>query len=156
MHLHSLHYHKEQKAVTFLINRFCWEIAHEHEKYGSYYRVHAGFCAHNVDDVSWDQPMDNSFSPKNTAESGSEKDLLLNLLSIENKNGYLLIHFSGHKTLRLKISPFPCGDAKCGGVHEKLADIKLFDNDHPWPTLNKPKHLFEHLEELLEEQAVGV
>lgn len=120
--LTSLEYDSENKRVTGLVNRFCWEHAHEHKHLGTYYRVHSGFCIHHVESMHLQ------------GFHQASKQRLFNLLSLSISEDLILTMVcSGNHSVKLKLTD----------LYFQLADL-----DQPWPTPNKPKHLHEHLEEL--------
>ncbi|MBY0281808.1 MAG: DUF2948 family protein [Alphaproteobacteria bacterium] len=129
--LTSVHFDKDAKTFTCLINRFCWEYLDAHPNEERYYRVHSGFSVSNVLSVH-----KRNFDQKHPLR-------VLNLLMIsvdEPKKGRQTIHllFSGDKEIRLEVE----------SIHCQLGDI-----DHPWHTSKKPIHIHEHLEELEKKRA---
>jgi hypothetical protein len=122
--LSSLDYDQENKRLTGLVNRFCWEHAHEHGELDSYYRVHSGFCIYHVE----------SMHLQGFHQASPQRLFSLLSLSINQENPLTLTMFcSGDHAIKLSLTALYC----------QLADL-----DQPWPTPNKPKHLHEHLEEL--------
>lgn len=128
--LSSLEYDQENKRLTGLINRFCWEHVHQHvSKQGhldSYYRVHAGFCIHHVE----------SMHLQGFHQASPQR--MFNLLSLSLEDLTLTILCSGDHAIKLNLT----------SLYYQLADL-----DQPWPTPNKPKHLHEYMEELNQKTA---
>lgn len=129
--LTSVHFDKDAKTFTCLLNRFCWEHLDAHPNEDRYYRVHAGFSVSNVLNVH-----KRNFDLKHPVR-------VLNLLMIkvdEPKKEHQTIHllFSGDKEIRLEVE----------SIHCQLGDV-----DHPWHTDKRPMHLHEHLEELEKKRA---
>lgn len=111
----SVVYDKEQKTMTFLTNRFCWEIPENIED--AYYRVHSGLLFYNIENVH----------EKNIDQNNKKRILSFLAAKIDDiddkKNIYLF--FSDDACIRLTVS-----DIKC-----VLADI-----DEPWSTQTIPDH----------------
>lgn len=129
--LTSIHFDKDAKTFTCLVNRFCWEHLDAHPNEERYYRVHSGFSVSNVLNVH----------KRNFHQSHPERVLNLLMITVDDlQKGQLNIHllFSGDKEIRLEVE----------SVHCQLGDV-----DHPWHTNKRPMHLHEHLEELEKKRA---
>jgi len=129
--LTSVHFDKDAKTFTCLVNRFCWEHLDAHPEEERYYRVHSGFSVSNVLCVH----------KRNFHQSHPERVLNLLIITVdEPQKGQFNIHllFSGDKEIRLEVE----------SIHCQLGDV-----DHPWHTSKRPMHLHEHLEELEKKRA---
>lgn len=129
--LTSIHFDKDAKTFTCLVNRFCWEHLDTHPNEECYYRVHSGFSVSNVLNVH----------KRNFHQKHPERVLNLLMITVdEPKKGHQTIHllFSGDKEIRLEVESILC---------------QLGDVDHPWHTSKRPMHLHEHLDELEKKRA---
>ena len=129
--LTSIHFDKDTKIFTCLLNRFCWEHLNTHPNEELYYRVHSGFSVANVQNVH----------RRNFDHRRNERVLNLLMITVdEPKEKYQTIHllFSGDREIRLEVE----------SIHCQLGDV-----DNPWHTSKRPMHLYEHLEELEKKRA---
>ncbi len=129
--LTSMHFEKEDKTFSCLVNRFCWEHVDAHPNENRYYRVHTGLVFSNVFAVH----------QRNFDQKHEQRILNLLMMTVEeHKNSKKTIHllFSGDKEIKLEVKSIQC----------HFGDI-----DHPWSTSKKPTHLHEHLEELEKKSA---
>lgn len=129
--LTSIHFDKDTKIFTCLLNRFCWEHLNTHPNEELYYRVHSGFSVANVQNVH----------RRNFDHGRNERVLNLLMITVdEPKEKYQTIHllFSGDREIRLEVE----------SIHCQLGDV-----DNPWHTSKRPMHLYEHLEELEKKRA---
>ncbi len=122
--LSSMHVNFEKGTFSCLMNRFCFEHADDFDKYSSYYRVHVGFSVQNVVRMQ----------TRNFDHLSSHR--VFNLLTIKVDNSeagksFLCLLFSADREIRLEVS----------SVYVQMNDVGL-----PWPTPQKPIHIYEHLE----------
>lgn len=117
----SVVYDAQMQTMTFLCNRFCWEVPEEdmNDK-PLYYRVHAGLLFKNVKAVHEKHINQN------------DKSLILSFLmaTVEKREDdyFVYLMFSDDACIRLTLSSIDC----------VLADI-----DEPWTTQSYPTHLEE-------------
>lgn len=119
----SMVYEPKNATFTLLANRFCWEYPPvDHEGAPMYHRVHSGLCFRNVEKVHH-----RGFQRKGHTR-------ILNLLTLHAVKGEA-IHLicSGDNEIRIKTKNLHC---------------HLGDLHHPWPTREKPTHIYEHIEAL--------
>jgi hypothetical protein len=114
----------EPKSATFsmLAHRFCREHPPlDHEEGPLYHRVHSGLCFHNVDKVHH----------RGVNRKGDTR--FLNFLSFQQPTPNT-IHLicSGDNEIRIETKDLHC---------------RLGDVSEPWPTRQKPTHLYEHIED---------
>ncbi len=120
----SMEYDPKAKMFRALANRFCWEHGEmEHEGQPLYHRTHTGIEIHNVTHVSH----------KGLDFKGQNRSY--NLISVHSdSNGSIHFVLSGGSELRLDVE----------NIHLHLGDVQ-----HPWPTRKKPKHIHEHVTEIV-------
>jgi hypothetical protein len=125
----SVAFDQENKTLTILANRFCWEIPEEEDNNdeSTYYRVHSGLLFKNVEAVH----------EKNIHTNEKARIISLLIGNIEKKLDayHLYLHFSDDACMRLTLSDIDC----------VLADI-----DEPWSTHSIPMHDVE-----IDEQALS-
>lgn len=118
----SITYDKEQKILSILANRFCWEIPEEKTDNPIYYRVHAGLMFKNVE-MMHEKKIDQN-----------DRSRILSFLTAhidehsDHKSDHTLVYlmFSDNASIRLTLNHIDC----------TLADI-----DEPWSTRARPEHL---------------
>lgn len=120
----SVVYDAHAKTMTFLCNRFCWEVPEDDLSGNAYYhRVHAGLLFQNVQAVH----------EKNIDQK--DRGLILSFLmaTVDKQEDYYYIYlmFSHDACIRLTVSSIDC----------VLADI-----DEPWTTQIYPTHQIEDSE----------
>jgi hypothetical protein len=111
----SVVFDKEQKTMTFLTNRFCWEIPENTQD--DYYRVHSGLLFYNIEGVH----------EKNIDQTNKKRILSFLAAKVEvvDNARHIYLFFSDDACIRMTVS-----DIKC-----ILADI-----DEPWSTQTVPNH----------------
>lgn len=117
---------KENKTLSLLTNRFCWEVPEESEDDPVYYRVHAGFMFKGVEAIH----------EKNIDQSDSSRILSFLTAHIDEHEDHLFVYlmFSDDACIRLTLKNIDC----------TLADI-----DEPWSTRARPEHLMPENDETL-------
>ncbi|MEH6632810.1 MAG: DUF2948 family protein [Halopseudomonas aestusnigri] len=132
-------YLREENRFVLVVNRFCWEMlpAELRERSLSAPDTPAGQAEN--DDVSFSDVDDlPTFHRVNTGlcfdkvksvqvkdVDLSQKDEILNLLTVAAIPGYITLHFSGGAAIRLVVSKIRC---------------HMDDISEPWPTLYQPRH----------------
>lgn len=111
----SIVFHKEQRTMTFLTNRFCWEIPEKEQE--PYYRVHSGLLFSNVDGVH----------EKNIDQANKKRILSFLTAKVDDVDGriHIYLFFSEDACIRMTVSNIKC----------IMADI-----DEPWLTQTVPDH----------------
>jgi hypothetical protein len=111
----SIVFDKEQKTMTFLTNRFCWEIPEKEQD--AYYRVHSGLLFCNVESVH----------EKNIDQTNKKRILSFLTAKVEDVDSriHIYLFFSDDACMRMIVSNVKC----------IMADI-----DEPWSTQTVPDH----------------
>jgi hypothetical protein len=117
----SMVYEPKNATFSMLANRFCWEHPPlDHEKGPLYHRVHSGLCFHNVAKVHH----------RGLNRKGDQRFLSFLTLQQPTPSTVHLI-CSGNNEIRIETKDLHC----------QLGDVSA-----PWPTHQKPTHLYEHIE----------
>lgn len=117
----SMVYEPEKATFSMLANRFCWEHPPlVHEEGPIYHRIHAGLCFHNVDKVHH----------RNLDRTGDQRFMSFLTFQQPTPNMVHLICSRGSE-IRIETKDLHC---QLGDIHD------------PWPTRQKPMHLYEHIE----------
>lgn len=115
----SVVFDKENETMTFLANRFCWEIPEEElNGEGLFYRVNSGLLFRHVKAVH----------EKNIDQTDKSKILSFLAATVETREDLTFVYliFSEDACIRLTLSSINC----------VLADI-----DEPWTTKTFPQHI---------------
>ncbi|MDR2781050.1 MAG: DUF2948 family protein [Holosporaceae bacterium] len=107
--LHS--FDNENKCISLMLNRFCWESVASFEEEKCYYRVHSGLYIHNVESIS--------------ANDNIKDGQYLNLLTFHSSANEINLIFSENKHI-------------CVSTNKILVYLK--DLHDKYPTLAIPKH----------------
>ncbi|MAP24780.1 MAG: hypothetical protein CMM87_04520 [Rickettsiales bacterium] len=110
----TIKHDKGANQLSFLANRFRWELTSTPDPYDEYERVFALVVFDNVTNVCFEK-----INPK-------DSEVHHNLLGvIMQSSGNVVCHFSDDAKIILK----------CSNLHVRLKDVS-----DPWPSEHKPKH----------------
>ena len=118
----AMHFNAEEHTFSLLCNRFCWEL--EENAVDTWYRVHSRVVVRQVTHVK----------KRRFHQAGRAR--LLNLLQmkiIEENTSCLSLLFSGDCEITM---------------HFNQLEVALRDAPEPWPTLRRPTHIHEHIEQM--------
>lgn len=113
-HFQHHDFDEDNKCLTLVLNRFCWEDVENFETEGCYFRVMSALCIHNVESIRVNKDFQNN------------RHAYLNLLAIHASPKEINLLFSDNKHM-------------CIFSSEKL--VQLIDLADKHPTLSCPATL---------------